>query len=75
MLAAGSDGGRMLASGSVDDIMAAALPECLFQKPCGEGKPWAKANHTWSWAKARQGARAELKLAHEHGLLMRVEPV
>ena len=85
MLASGSAGGRMLASGSADDIVTEAPPHRLLPKPCGEGKPWAREYHKWSWTKARQGARVEFNsgewhhkwLAHElcrHGLVMSVEP-
>ena len=85
MLAAGSAGGRMLASGSADDIVTEAPPHRLLHKPCRSGNPWAKEYHKWSWTKARKGARVEFKsgewhhkwLAHElcrHGAITSVEP-
>ena len=85
MLADGSAGGRMLASGSADDIVAEAPPHRLLNKPCGEGMPWAKEYHKWSWTKACGGARVEFKsgewhhkwLTYElcrHGLVMSVGP-
>ena len=75
----------MLASGSADDIVTEAPPHPLLHKLCGEGMPWAKEYHKWSWTKARQGARVEFKsgdwhhkwLEHElrrHELVMSVEP-
>ena len=52
MLAVGSAGGRMLASGSADDIVTEAPPDHLLHKPCGEAMPWAKQYHEW-WGQAR----------------------
>ena len=62
MLAAGSDGGHMLASGSDDGIVKEPPPQHLLHKPCCESvMPWRKEHHKWSWTKAQNGARVEFK--------------
>ena len=100
MLAAGSHGGHMLASGSdglasgsdndigVNDIVTQQPPDTLLQKPCKEARPYVTKQdiHQWSWTKAKQGARVEMRagdwnqkwLAYElfrHGMVVSIKAV
>ena len=80
--ASGSDN-PTLASGSFE---TRPPPANWLEKPCPEGKGWVKEYHKWSWTKAAQGARVEMKsgewhhwyLAHQlcrHGLVVSIKPV
>ena len=80
------------ASGSANPTLASGSfetrppPANSLEKPCPEGQGWAKEYHKWSWTKAAQGARVEMKsgewhhwyLAHQlcrHGLVVSIKPV